>query len=419
MKKFYKDYEKAIENEIELDLNSYSLLGKKAFECAFLPRPLKFARFIKRKIYFSGLFSIVLPIAWLFIMPFVFLYKLLFFFKEKLRSAPDIGLEVNAGNTVFLVYSNRALEVFKNHTSVSKARLYIFMPWVNAGIIENKSINLLQMLSYRQLIMVYVLAIYSVLVFYFSSGRKEWTLQTYTVFNWFLVYFAIRDLNQVEFVCAEHYDRWAVLTDLVVTNKRLSDNETTTLTLMQHGLLGKIGTSQGCLNLPYKLKSVSKLFVYNRVAFKYFTDHILYKNHCSLKPEMKLFISNIELSNIDSLGFIASVLFIGNPACERFHISLLYSLQEKLQDTVLFFYKPHPLSPSSSKVNNVNWSIVSEKRKFPFVDLVISYPSTLEQEYAMHGVKTITHSIDASGQEIQDYERQVLSALEKNRRLCE
>ncbi|MBD3842187.1 MAG: hypothetical protein IE909_09930 [Campylobacterales bacterium] len=412
MNKFYKDYEKAVLNEIELDEKAYSLLGMKPSEYAFIPRPLKFVRYLKNKFYFSRVFSFVLPLGWLLVTPFFFLYQLFFTFKGKLMNK-KVGFPINSEQTLYLVYSTRALEVFKKHDAGFQSKYYVSMPWLQTDFFEDNSLSLLGFLSYRKLFKAYLVAIQSVLIFYLLSGKKVWTLQTYSAFRWFVVYFAIRDLNNVEFVCAEHYDRWAVLTDLTVTNNRLFGDSSCSLTIMQHGFLGSLTHEQEPLKLPYKLLSVSHIYVYNDAEYQFFNRYVLGKNSISLIPECHSFTPKIELTTIGSVKHVPYVLFVGNPVCEDFHMLLFDSLQKKLKNDVVFYYKPHPLTPGTERVNNVNWSVIKDKKQFPFVDLVISYPSTLEYEYALHGIKTISHAIDAPSAEVQFYAGQVFSILNK------
>lgn len=413
MNKFYKDYEKAVLNEIELDEKAYLLLGMKPIDYAFLPRPLKFVRYFKTKIYFSKFFSIIFPVFWLCLMPFFFLYQLFLVCKEKWRKKNAFSFSDNVEHVLYLVYSIRAMDVFKSHDAGLKSKYYVLMPWVKVEFFEDRSVKLVSLLSCKQMFIAYVRAVQSVLMFYLLSSKKAWTLQTYMAFNWFLVYFALRDLSHVEFVCAEHYDRWAVLTDLTVTNNRVFGDNSCLLTIMQHGFLGRLTSAQTPLNLPYRLNSVSHVYVYNDISFDFFNSYVFGYDSTSLTPERHTFVPQIELTTIDSANLSSKVLFVGSPVCEEFQMLLYDSINKKLGRDVIFYYKPHPLNPSTERIKDVSWLLIEDKKHFPFVDLVISYPSTLEYEYALHGVKTVSHSIDACSDEVQFYADQVILILDK------
>jgi hypothetical protein len=170
---------------------------------------------------------------------------------------------------------------------------------------------------------------------------------------------------------------------------------------MQHGFLGSLSKSEDRLELPYKLKSVSDLYLYNSDAKNYFLSNVISKDVSSLAPRIHFFTPSLNISSSDdALGYFFRILFVGSPLCENFHMNLFSKINN---ESFLCYYKPHPLNPCSNTVYNLSWKVIEDKGFFPDVDLVICYPSTLELEYSSLGIRTLCHLVDASDKDINHY----------------
>jgi len=234
------------------------------------------------------------------------------------------------------------------------------------------------------------------------KSNREWLLQTYTAPLWFAVYFAVSKLDG-EIIMGEHFDRWAVLTDSVSREKKRTNSEAR-LTLVQHGVVSSVGGPE--LKVPCKLTSVDRLLVYSSVEETHFRKHIVSKQ-CQRKGlKVENFRPSIELTDMgdDKKG----ILFIGHPLCEDFQIKLFELLIVRYP--CKFYYKPHPTASAGSGVFKKNWQIV-QGAVFPKVDLVVSYPSTLVEEYASSGVGAVVHRIDDADHSLNSLVIQISNEL--------
>jgi len=394
------DYFKALSNEIAIDIIRYDTIRIAPEEMGFLPRPVNIRTKIS-SLRLARSIAFLLKLFWLsggaLIFYFVEMIKLTRFFTITRISKE----ELSNCNTFLLAYSARAAQIIPTITSIQPDCI-MTVPWEKVDVVGYK-ISFFSLLSLKDAFYVLLLAITSVYKFNLTTDR-EWILQTYTAFRWFSIRVAINKIKG-EFFIAEHFDRWAVLTDCYIESLILESYEQSKLQLIQHGILKDIEMKGQKIILPYRLKNVSKLWVYDEYSKDYFISFIL--DTLGNNFDVKYFSSNIDLIEIDN-NFKKSVMFIGHPACENFHINILSEMQKM---GIYCIYKPHPKNASSKKVYMQDWFVVEQKDYFPKVDLLISYPSTLVQEYESQGIFAIVHSINAGEHEIKKYSGLVKEAL--------
>jgi hypothetical protein len=87
------------------------------------------------------------------------------------------------------------------------------------------------------------------------------------------------------------------------------------------------------------------------------------------------------------------VLFVGHPICEAIQIEVFKRMVDTFKVSV--YYKPHPTAGMSALARGQGWTVIEDKRIFPTVDLIVSYPSTLVQEYAGQGVSAVMHPLQS------------------------
>ncbi len=199
--------------------------------------------------------------------------------------------------------------------------------------------------------------------------KFKFVFRTFNSFEFFLMYYLLRNISLDITLCfCNQMDRWAILFDHAPQRNRV---------LFQHGI------EMPTADWPVKFERTDTVYVLSmeetknlfRAAFKVKPTHIY-----QLKP-------TIELSPIDTDG-VCSILIVGFPGY------LLFEKEKALveafaQDEYKVYLKPHPGKEDMTMYLNLekeykNCKIILEKR-FPDVDAVCSYRSTLAVEYQAHG----------------------------------
>ena len=395
---YFLSYVGALSNEFALDEFFYKQLNVDAKKFGFCPRPSSSLPMLKGRFFFVLYFKIIFPLL-AFIAYFLFFSLFLFYYIFKAFTNSFKG-SIGFVNVYFLVFCERSLDVFSSYDVNGNSYKYVFIN-AKASINNANSVDILQLVSLKDVFLAYFLSVASLFYVFFNRRMHHWTLQTYTAFKWFIVYRALSKIKQGELVCAQHYDRWAVISDQLVTRSRLlNPNDPLKLTMMQHGYLGNLNNQLDTLILPYKIKSATTVYVYDQKSADYFTQNIIDSQAGSLKPEYQYFTPPIQLIDV-KIEDTATVLIVGNPVCEQFHVSLFLKIKTDCDSNVLIYYKPHPLNPSSVAMKQVGWVYVEEKNFFPKVNVLVSYPSTMIIEYSAHGIKTISHPLNAGNHDVE------------------
>ncbi|MCD5987018.1 hypothetical protein KDX30_03780 [Pseudomonas sp. CDFA 553] len=397
--RYMAEYLLATQNEIAVDINLYTLCGVKPCEFGYAPRPSRLLRFSAKKAllrhcvsgfrFFWGKGG-----AWLFFCLEWFRFSLM------LRKADAVHLDV--GQEFALGFSSRAMDLI-NPKSVGKELCWITFPWVPARLEGKKSFSFLSLLTPKDLLTALLLSTKSVRKLSVRSRTTDWSLQGYTAYRWFAVRLALEKLRARRLYTADHYDRWALLADGVMSsrNKVSTGIESVCgLVVLQHGLLASLDGGDISQELPFKLasklRSVTQLYVFDNDARNIFKSSILsplspLKDKC-----IKLYQPLIDIVQVDGARKV-NVLFVGHPFCEELHINIYKAVTACFD--VGFYYKPHPANPCSDQVREQDWRIVEDKSIFPSVDFVISYPSTLVGEYAAVGISAVVHPLNQKNEQ--------------------
>src|SRR5690606_8912862 len=142
--------------------------------------------------------------------------------------------------------------------------------------------------------------------------------------------------------------------------------------------------------LNYKLRAVSALYIYDVASEEVFKRDVLC-NSALQSINIQYYNSGFRLSNTyEEYG--VKILFAGHPICEEAHIIIYQNLQRGHPD-IVFYYKPHPTAGPSESIREYGWLVIDDERHFPVVSLVVSYPSTLVDEYISNDISTVTHAI--------------------------
>lgn len=387
--KLLEYYVRATENEISIDNSQYKLMHLNSRVVACMPRPSRWLGVYKQYTFLFSIGAHFFRILWIAIAGNLYsLHQGIVFFNKwkKLRASSCMHLH---GNFI-LAFSYRSSKILP-HILKTEYEV-ITMPW-EPTVASSKNKSICSLVSINDIILALYLSII-VLFYMIIKGKASYMLQTFTSFRWFVAYLGMSKLKG-HFYIANHYDRWAVLADLLAEqslNHRADarGNNEIILTLVQHGVLSSLSMDDSRVfevKLPYKLANVRELFVYDQNSRDVFTTYILRKQCYPVINYYKPSISTIFIGCKD----VKKILFVGHPLSEGFHCRVEELLRDE-QDIELY-YKPHPKNPSTAVVDNRKWVLVKNVDTFPVVDYLVSYPSTLVDEYANIGISAFLHPL--------------------------
>lgn len=408
--KYFLEYMCALKNELSVDEYMYSLENKTAKQYGYMPRPQKWILKFKDKPLLVCFIAFLLKILFViggFVIHFRELIRMLFL---KLNAQ---SIESANDDVVYaLGFSERAYDVIP--TVVKKNIVWIDFPWVDRPVTQGESVDFIDLVSFRDLFEAFL---YASMAPYSLVLRKQFNttvLQTYTAFRWYLTHIVLSKVDCQGVVIAEHFDRWAVLTDSVVAEKRKSCCPHMSFHIVQHGSLGIQNTKtvehsfNFKIDIPCRLKNVTSLYVYDDFSKDVFFDSIL-----SLESigdiEVFYFKPSIQLVKVKIDKSLPVVLIVGHPICFNYQL-MIY---DNIKDYAVVYYKPHPTVKAPAEIKSREWMVIDEKNFFPVVDCVISYPSTLVEEYSLHAVKCVVHPINAGPDEAFATSSLILNFLSK------
>lgn len=404
-RRYLVEYRAATDNEIASDLSFLQRAGTSPEKVGFVPRvPLWLGR-ISESARYTRMLSHVGSFFWSLSagLPFhvVKLTQLMFL---KSRTAPTESHTLRHVTEVGLALSLRATQVIK-WPALSSPAVWIVPPWVKLESSEQKEFPLLSLVTYRDIAFALQLAAISTLTIGRDQKRRPWILQTYTAVPWFLARIALTRVD-ADFVIAEHFDRWAIMTDMATRAWRREGRSGRQLTLVQHGYVGSINTGGRSFIPPRKLAAVTTLYVYDSESESVFRSDILHVQ-AAKTAVCHRFKPAITLTPLSADGSLR-VLFVGHPLCAALQIAVL----EQLKGTPLtIFYKPHPLAGLPTSCEGRDWTIIKNETIFPVVDLVVSYQSTLITEYGHHRIKSIIHDLTNEIGEASQIVAKIFSSL--------
>lgn len=403
-------YLNALRNEIAIDEFFYASQGKNPGSYGFIPRPLLWlAKYADKQNLFC-FFAFVLKF-------FLFFGGWFFFFLiDFLRSLNHFkGRKVLGNqNCVALAFCNRAYEVIEpNMPKIDSCYVWVHFPWNEPKQLKANDINCFSLLSKKEAFLVLLQSVLCWYLLFFTSKRSIWVLQFYSFYRWLLVWNSLSKIQSDKYVCAEHFDRWAVLIDGLIAEKAKRGIQSK-LIIVQHGILKFLDkdSRKECFpfKLPYRLKMVSDVFVYDSFSAEVFKSEILCGRDRESEISFKTITNSFSLSpdkDKYSCGAKFRVLFVGHPICLSHHLGLLQKLPKELD----VFYKPHPTTKVAKEILSAGWKVIEEKDFFPKVDLLVSYPSTLVNDYKNLGIDSALHSLNPDSKEMGSCLKQILAKI--------
>lgn len=377
-KELYKCLALSVKNEVVVNDYFMSVFGSTNFKISF-PGTSRFNSLGLN----DGLAKILLFIVY-YLWPFIFSPVVnIFYFIKCLRFKFNSRkcLCVPSPNELVFASGQTTLNVITKAVGEREAVLY--RPRQKNGESDN-DFDSLQLLSAFELFQILCYSIYFSIRYSYDSKTKVNRIYSAFFFDLIAVVKVFDKFGSLDKVyMGDHFDRWAILLDLIALDKRKIKN----LSLVQHGSLKN---SEGVfpLKLAVKLKYVRTLYCFDKESCDLFDEYIMQNKRCY---SVDYFKNSIQLTDMGPLECL-SVLIVGHFLCLSFHVELSKYISHVCGEKIQLFYKPHPTQEING-LDSENWLTITDSAIFPCVDFVISYPSTLVEQYGMHGIPVVIHSI--------------------------
>lgn len=387
------DYLRALRNEVAVDERALALSRLPSTAQVRLPRPALWLPKGKRAPWLLPFVAVVSLLLWRWLGPAYFARQ------RRAHAGEGAALPPAAQGQIVALSSRCGDIVHAGHLQPLPAR-WLTVPWAPLGTLPPgaEESPLLSLLSDADMDHALRLSRHAHRWVHHRRRLRPWGLQTYTAWRWFAVRLAIDKLAG-PLLMVNHFDRWAVLVDASAAASR-RQGRPRPLLLMQHGSVGaEQGQTALLVDLPSRLRAVTRLHVYSQADATIFRNSVLSKGCSHRGVEVTCFRPRIELTR---LGTTAQprVLFVGHPLCEALHLQVLDALLRQRQ--VQAYYKPHPATQPGEAIVRQAWTVIKGRSEFPEVDLLVSYPSTLVTEYEPHGIGAVVHPIDRAADGIAD-----------------
>lgn len=303
-------------------------------------------------------------IANIFLTIIIIIYKLIFsIINYRWVIKED---EYKSFDTLYLFFINHFLDRCKAAGVYEKSKYWIVGPAID---ITKYNLSGKTIVNYKHYLMkVDAFRIfYSACTFLLEYIIKVRTLNLiYKIWDFYEVYYSLRRIGKDSiYYFSNQSDKYALLFDQLPSKDKV---------LIQHGIVA----NWGCL--PYRLENISKFYAMSNLTWQ-----DAYKNLFSNTPYLILMNSTLFLYDIPNSSY--TVLIVA----EIDYINIERNILEELSkdQTITIYLKKHPALMNDGCYrelqNKYKFNYITEK-KFPKVDFVISYYSTLAYEYMAHGI---------------------------------
>ena len=248
----------------------------------------------------------------------------------------------------------------------------IQIPFVK-GKYHNNEVKVMSGIMFSDIIWAYTRSFYIVLYMYRKYRKRDYLFRNYSSFEYLLTG---RFLNNIymnnKFVFYSLYDRWGVMLS----------NLHADVTLIQHGKLPR--------NLHLIKLGTPSVVYYISKEQESILNEILFRE----KPAMSLFRPPLEFTSNELLlkNGKKNVLLV----CYNNNIESERMIVAQLAHKCNLYVKPHPFYKDISdyeQMAKVYECIILPKTAYPKVDMVLSYDSTLADEYINVGVDVIRYDL--------------------------
>lgn len=380
---FFKELEfvkKSVDNEAELENYFYKCLKLEPKEYGYFP---KIARVKNVESYIFRMAAKLIWISWPFIQ---YIYFFLLFCRFSVATIINKKNVIDSDSKIlFFASSELATGLFVKAKGLRP--LTISRP----SLVEcstGSNISVLSNLNFSDLCMILMKSVtYTSIICLTRDSR--WKLLTYWIYELLACKKAIENvlkMNEIHELCiTDHFDRWALMGDSIAYNFPKVN-----FCIIQHGILTTIGKDgvEFPFKLPNKINNLDSLYCFDQSSEIIFKDQII-NNRKTV--HVSYFKNNLNI--VETHSEQKTLLFIGHPLCIQFHAELAREIAKEKKLQVI--YKPHPTQVVNRKKYASLWLIYGSKVDFPKADIIISYPSTLADQYKEYGFNVLIHELYA------------------------
>ncbi len=393
-------------NQFAFDSLYYDFLGRELKAFNGVPRPSKWLNKGRGFVTCIAVLSKLILHLWCcFAFVYFFAKAISFFSLRKKYKEKELDLDA-----VALGVCDRSYDVINQAIGIDGNITFLTLLDSHQNNLRGRSVSVSGFLDFRDVLHIFLMSC-KIHLHLMKCEDGRLAFQSYAVVDWLAMYYALRRINPKHIITAEHHDRWAVLADFYAGQYSVGSNKIS-FTVVQHGLefestykrMRSLGFADG---LPCKIKNLTKIYCYSSEQFSIFVKDIF--SHCAQVQSIACVYYQFGLVLSDVVGGRKSVLFVGSPICENFHMKLYSMLCSCM--SIECYYKPHPTSVVDKAIGKLGWIVIEDKGFFPRVDLVVSYPSTLVDEYRRAGVLVLQHPLECGDDELCAFYESMKEAL--------
>ena len=317
----------------------------------------------RKIILFVAKFEVIINIVILFLNFFKYFFKSFFVKKVKVNNC-KIVLGIDPSE-VYLTNILVSSEIKVTDVIVLK------IPSFREEFPNFKKINLLTGVGCKEIFKSFVMSVKIVLVMNKKYSKRDFLFRSYSSLEYFMTcYFIERTSTSNKYIFNNTYDRWAFLFGGL-------SHETY---FIQHGIISdsirliKIGSADFACYLNSRQRIIC--------------EKLLFKSSPKVFAYRKPFVFNSfdKLINNEK----ENVLLICNNMYFENEINIINDLTKK---NFNLYIKPHPTDDESNyiKLNDDKKFVILGKNEYPKMDFVISYVSTLADDYEINGCIVIRY----------------------------
>lgn len=335
--------------------------------------------FIQRNIFILYTMSFVFPLLY-------FIYLMIAFFKALYKIIYTNSCELYEGS-YFMATGN-----FSYSLNLKINRYASLADWIinsdimqNKYSIPNKCFSIYSLVTIKELIEVFCDSVVILFCIYRKYG-KYYELFALNSFNWLLYKKSVDKIpyNSVVYFI-DHKDRWALLEDKLRVKDKILIQHGTEISTQNNNLTIEFSKGRYCQNLPYKFHTLTKIYAFSEIEFEAIIHSIVACMPMKIIAGFDFVMDDISIEKY-------SILIVGHAF---YYGDIEKELLERLQcEDITVYLKNHPTQNPDFylPLMNLYKFIFVNENFFPKVNLVISYESTLANEYQSVGVEVVYHT---------------------------
>lgn len=346
--------------EIEL-FDSYISTFEYPIKYRVIPSFLTLTHNYKKLLNISYKVAPILFLVWLFFLNYIYVFLRMIFFLFKILPIKRIDvsgkvyLDLSDSKYLHSVIGDKPDSVILFNKKKKK-----HLP---------KNMKILNYLSIIKIKNIFKASVYAVFTTYYLLYKKKenQVLYTYSAFQWFLLYFTLKETKINHIWISNHYDRYAKLVDSLEIK----------YSLIQHGQLYFMNDIKSEIvfpNFSEGLMNCSKVYMFDNDSNHYF------KKYISSNYEIQLINSPLQIKKYNEINYdLPILLIIGVGPYVLKHKKTMKYLINKYFNKLNIVYRFHP-TQSNIKFDFPITLYNYEKFAIPHSDIVYTYGSSIDTE---------------------------------------